>query len=202
MSAEPIPYLSPEEYLALERAAEIRSEYVDGQMCGIAGDSAAHNLVAGNLGAELRAALRGKPCRPYVENMRVKVSASGRYTYPDVLVVCGEEFEDEHQDTLLNPVVIAEVLSESTEKYDHTGKFELYRKLESLKEYVLIAQDRCYVEVYTRQPDGESWLFRDIQDIHATLNLESVGCSVPLSEIYFDVELPEPGATGDSPESP
>lgn len=203
MSAEPIPYLSPEEYLALERAAETRSEYYGGQMFAMAGGTKAHNLVAGNLVAELRSHLRGTRYRPYVHSMRVKIGAAGAYTYPDVVVAHAPTcFEDEHQDTLLNPVMIAEISFGAKEHYLRWRKFEHYRRVDSLREYVLIAQDRCYVEVYTRQPDGESWLFRDILDIHGSLNLESLGCSVPLSEIYLDVEFPDPGATGDSLESP
>lgn len=191
MSAEALPFLTPEEYLARERAAETRSEYYAGQMYAMAGASLAHITIVGNLGAELRAALRGSGYRTYMSDLRVKVTAAGLYTYPDVIVGCGKpELEDRHRDTLLNPVVLIEVLSPSTETYDRGLKFELYQKLASLQEYVLVAQDRPRVEVLTRQEQGATWLYRVFEGLETSLLLASVCCSIPLSEIYYEVELP------------
>src|SRR5437870_1310644 len=132
---------SPEEYLALEREAEYKSEYVDGFIIAMSGTSRRHSLIAGNVFAAIHAAIRGRPCEVHTSDLRVKVTATGLYTYPDVVALCGEpRFEDEVLDTLLNPDVIVEVLSESTEAYDRGKKAARYRRLESLQEYVLIAQ--------------------------------------------------------------
>ena len=149
MPAMPKPLLTPEEYLARERRAETKSEYLRGEVFAMAGASRAHNLIASNAAGELRQQLRDRPCEVYPSDMRVKVSPSGLYTYPDVTVVCGEpQFEDAEVDTLLNPKVLVEVLSPSTADYDRGGKFTHYRRLPSLQEYVLISQDRPLVEHY------------------------------------------------------
>ena len=154
-------HATPEEYLAVERASETRSEYFAGDIVAMTGASRAHNLIVLNVGAELRAQLRGRACESYVEGMRVKVVAAGVYTYPDVVVVCGEPvFEDEQVDTVLNPTLIVEVLSPSTERYDRGRKLEHYRKIPSLSEYILIAQDARRIEWYTRQ-EGGLWSYRD-----------------------------------------
>lgn len=189
------PRSTPEEYLVRERRARYRSEYVDGRVYAMAGASRAHNLVAGNVFAELRAQMRGRPCEAYVSDMRVKVSRTGLYTYPDVAAVCGApSFEDAHVDTLLNPAVIVEVLSESTEGYDRGEKFSHYRRLESLRECVHVAQDRIRVEHFARQ--GDHWMLTEISDPDASLELPSVACIVALRGIYERVEFP---AGGDLP---
>lgn len=189
------PRSTPEEYLVRERRAQYRSEYVDGRVYAMAGASRAHNLVAGNVFAELRAQLRGKPCEAYVGDMRVKVSRTGLYTYPDVVAVCGEpRFEDGHVDTLLNPAVIVEVLSGATEGYDRGEKFSHYRRLESLLDYVLVAQDRIRVEHFARH--GEHWMLTEVSDPEGALVLPSLDCTVALRAIYERVELP---AGGDLP---
>ncbi len=189
------PRSTPEEYLVRERKAQYRSEFVEGRVYAMAGASRAHNLVAGNVFAELRAQLRGKSCEAYVSDMRVKVSRTGLYTYPDVVAVCGEpRFEDAHVDTLLNPVVIVEVLSGSTEGYDRGEKFSHYRRLESLREYVLVAQDRVRVEHFARH--GEHWMLTEIGDPEGVLALPSLDCTVALRAVYERVELP---AGGDLP---
>lgn len=140
MSLQPKPCLSPEDYLALERSAEFKSEYFDGQIFAMAGASESHNIITLNVGSEIRQQLKKCPCTVYVSDMRVKVGPTGLFTYPDVVVVCGQaQFDDSHLDTLLNPTLIVEVLSDSTEAYDRGRKFEHYCKLESLAEYVLIA---------------------------------------------------------------
>lgn len=179
---------TPEEYLALERKAEYKSEYVNGRIYAMTGASREHNLIAGNVFARLHARLRGRPCEVYMSDMRVKVSPTGAYHYPDVVAVCGApRFEDSHVDTLLNPTVIVEVLSPSTEAYDRGEKFAHYRRLETLAEYVLVAQDKLRVEHYQR--DGERWVLTEISGLEGVLSLPTVGCEIPLREIYERVEF-------------
>src|SRR6476661_5007696 len=147
MPAPPTSHYTSDQYLALEREAEYRSELVNGQIYSMSGASREHNLITTNLSREISTQLRGKPCETYSSDMRVKISPTGMYTYPDVTVACGEpRFEDDHVDTLLNPTVIVEVLSPSTEAYDRGEKFAHYRKLDTLSDYVLISQDKARVE--------------------------------------------------------
>ena len=182
---------TPEEYLAMERQATQKSEYVNGRIYAMTGASRAHNRVVLNLAAALHGQLRGGPCEAYVSDMRVKVSETGLYTYPDVVVACGEpRFEDAHVDTLIDPTAIIEVLSDSTEGYDRGAKFAHYRRLASLQEYVLIAQDTVRVERYVRE--GERWVLTEIAGSAEALTLTSVGCTIPLRDIYERVELPTP----------
>ena len=189
MSLQPSAYLTPKEYLALERGAEYKSEYLAGEIFAMAGTSERHNLIAGNVFAELHTQLRKRPCKVYVSDVRLKVNRTGLYTYPDVMVVCGEtQFADDQQDMILNPTVIIEVLSESTEGYDRGKKFEHYRKLDSLSEYILIAQDRYHVERYVRQPDNQ-WLLAETDNVHDTLSLTSIACNLALADIYDKVEI-------------
>ena len=178
--------LTPDEYLALERAAERKHEYIGGRVYEMSGASRAHILITLNVGAELRRHLRGRPCETYASEMRVRVSETGMYTYPDVVVACGEPaFEDAHVDTLLNPTVIVEVLSPSTEAYDRGEKFSHYRRLASLREYVLIAQDRVRVEHYARQGErGEQWLLTELAGLGDALALPAIGCTLALADIY------------------
>ena len=158
MATHPKTLLTPEQYLEIERKAEFKSEYYQGEMFAMAGAREGHNLIVLNVGAELRQQLRKRPCRTYVNDMRVLVSATGMYTYPDAVAVCGEpQFLDETRDTLLNPSLIVEVLSPSTEFYDRVRKFEHYRAVESVTEYLLVASERVSAELYTRQPDGR-WM--------------------------------------------
>ncbi|MBW3622111.1 MAG: Uma2 family endonuclease [Armatimonadetes bacterium] len=191
MSALAAPsYLTPEEYLVLERKAETKSEYYNGQMYAMSGASRAHNLVAGNLFRELSLQLRDRPCEAYINDMRVKVSETGLYTYPDVVVACGEiRFEDAQVDTLLNPVLVVEVLSPSTEAYDRGEKFAHYRRVDSLQEVVLISQAVMRVERFVRQ--GEDWLLTEYRHPDDVLHLVSVEAKIPLREIYTRVEFPE-----------
>lgn len=175
-----------EEYLAIERAAETKSEYIDGRIVAMAGATERHIVIAGNVFAELRARFRGGPCRAYANEMRVRIERGNRYAYPDVSAVCGERrFEDGVLDTLLNPTLVVEVLSDSTEAYDRGDKFAGYRALESLREYVLVAQNR--VERYQRQ--GDVWVYSALDDLSQTLELDSVGCAIPLTEIYEGVDF-------------
>ena len=184
MSSERKERLTQEEYLALERKAAVRSEYLDGDMVAMSGGSREHNLIVTNLVARLHAQLRGRPCEIYAGDMRVKVSITGLYTYPDIVVMCGKpQFEDANVDTLLNPTLIGEVLSESTQSYDRGAKFGHYRKISSLVEYLLIAQHEPKIETFLKQPEGP-WSRSEVRSISNTLELLSIQCSVPLVEVY------------------
>jgi len=192
MSALPVPFVTPENYLEIERSAEYKSEYFSGQMFAMAGASREHNLITGNIVGEIRAHLKGKPCETYPGDMRVLVPATGLYTYPDASVACGEpEFLDGHVDILLNPLVIVDVLSDSTESYDRGSKFSQYQRIESLQEYVLIAQDEPSVERYSRQAD-QQWLYEKSDGLGASVLLPALGFSLPLAEIYARVKFVAP----------
>jgi Uma2 family endonuclease len=189
MSTQPKHYITPEEYLEIERAAEFKSEYYQGEMFAMSGAKWAHNVLAGNLMRELGQQLRSRPCTVVPSDMRVRVSQTGLYTYPDVVVVCGSpQFLDGRTDTLLNPSVLVEVLSPSTEAYDRGRKFELYRTIESLSEYLLVSADRVQADLYTRQPDGR-WLLTAASGMDAALELQSVGCRIALGDLYEKVDL-------------
>jgi Uma2 family endonuclease len=180
---------TPEEYLALERKAEYKSELINGEIYAMSGGSKEHNRITLNLATVLTQQFKGRPCDVFSSDMRVKVSPTGAYTYPDVVAVCGgSTFEDDKLDTLTNPTVIAEVLSPSTEAYDRGEKFAHYRRLPSLQEYLLISQDRVSVEHYLRR--GSEWILTDFRDLEDTLRLPTIDCSVPLREIYDKVEFP------------
>jgi Uma2 family endonuclease len=184
--AEPKQRLTIEEYLAFERQSETRNEYLDGEIFAMAGASRIHNLIAGNIFATIHNQLREHPCEPYTEAMRVR-TPSDLFTYPDVVVACGEpEFDDSALDTLLNPTLIVEVPSSSTEAYDRGIKSERYRSILSLSEYALVAQDRIHVEHYVRQPGGR-WLLEELSDLGRILELPSIGCRLALGEIYARV---------------
>jgi len=182
------PHYTPGEYLILERTADYRSEYVNGQIIAMAGASRIHNLITGNFYREISQQLRGRPCEAYINDMRVKVSHTGLYTYPDVVVVCGDiRFEDIDNDTLLNPTVIVEVLSASTEAYDRGEKFAHYRRLESLQEYVLVAQDHVRIEHYVRR--GTEWILSETSTLDKTVNLIAIDCNVMLRDVYDKVQF-------------
>lgn len=189
MSLEAKTLITPEEYLSRERHAEHKSEYVAGEIFALAGASERHNLIVGNVFAGLHAQLRQRPCKVYASDMRVKVQATDLYTYPDVVALCHEaRFDDNQQDTLLNPMLIVEVLSESTERYDRGKKFAHYRKLESLQEYVLIAQDTYHIEHYIRQPDNQ-WLLSESDNVQDTIHLPSIDCHLAVADVYDKVEV-------------
>ncbi len=193
MSQQPKPgqtYLTPEEYLALERKSEYRSEYFDGEIFAMTGASREHNLITSNIIGELRQQLKGKPCEVYPSDMRVRVAAWNLYTYPDVVAVCGEpQFEDAYVDTLLNPTLLVEILSPSTESYDRGRKFLYHRTIASLAEYLIVSQDEYRIEHYLKQPDGR-WLLSDAASLEAVVELTSIGCSLALREAYDRVSLP------------
>ncbi len=187
MSTHPKTFLTPEQYLEIERQAEFKSEYYQGEMFAMAGAREGHNLIAGNVFAAFHQQFRSRPCRVYPSGMRV--NATGLLTYPDVVAVCGEpRFLDERRDTLLNPTLLVEVLSPSTEAYDRGRKSEHYRSIESLQEYLLISADRIRVDLYTRQADGR-WLLTSSDRLEDSLNLESIGCRLGIADVYEKVDL-------------
>ncbi len=176
--------MTAHEYLALERRALTKSEFLNGRVFAMAGGTREHSIIATNIAAEIHARVKGKPCTVYNSDMRLKVQTTEYFAYPDVQVACGEiQMEEAEQDTLLNPRIIVEVLSESTAAWDRGGKFWYYRHIEAFTDYVLISQETWLVEHYTRQPNG-SWLFQVAQGSGGVLTLDSVGCSVPLADIY------------------
>lgn len=188
VATQPIHRLTPEEYLEIDRKAETRSEYLDGQMFAMSGASFRHAVIAANVQGGLRRRLASR-CRVIGSDLRLHVGPTGLYTYPDVAVVCGRArlVPDQHNDTLLNPILLIEVLSPSTSNYDRGGKFAHYRQIESLREYLVVAQDRPHVERHVKQPSGE-WLLTEIDGVEATVALHSVDAQLPLAEIYDDIE--------------
>ena len=191
MASQQQPTCMPEEYLAWERVAATKSEFFDGRIYAMSGASRSHVRITTNLIAALHGQLRGRACDVFTSDMKVRVSDTGLYTYPDATVVCGEaRFADDASDVLLDPTVVVEVLSPSTESYDRGRKFEHYMRLASLREYVLIAQDRMRVERFTRGPDGTGWVLRVAEVAEATLELPSIGCVLRLADLYERVELP------------
>ena len=180
---------TPAEYLALERAAEVKSEYLNGEIFLMSGASRRHNVIVTNIVRELSAQLRGRPCETYAIDMRVRVSDAGLYTYPDVVAVCGEPMlEDRHLDTLLNPTLIVEVLSPSTEAYDRGRKFEFYRKLPSLREYLVVSQDAAHIDRFVVDDFGR-WTLTDASGLDATLDVVSVDCALRLADVYERIEF-------------
>ncbi len=189
------PRYTPEQYLKLERAAPYKSEFIGGRIYALAGASREHNLIVFNLAGELRPQLRDRPCEAYATDMRVKCQVTTGYLYPDLVIVCGEpQFEDHELDTLLNPTVIIEVLSPSTEAGDRGYKFAHYRRIPSLQEYVMIAQDRVHVERAERR--GEGWFLTEFERLEDVLMLTSIGCAIPLRAIYEKVPLSDQHAPG------
>lgn len=175
---------TPEEYLTIERQAACRSEFLDGEIYAMAGASPEHTTITDNLTIEIGIRLKGTACQGMSQDMKVHTSEPGLYAYPDYLIVCGEkQFHDGARDVLLNPIVIIEVLSPMMEQYDRTLKFDLYKQIESLQEYVLVAQDTPRIERYVRGSDG-IWSQQTLIGLNASLTLSSVSVSVPLTDIY------------------
>ena len=180
---------TPEEYLALERAAEFKSEYFNGQIFARAGATRQHCRISANVVIEVGRQLRDTPCEVFGSDLRVKVAPTGLYTYPDATIAYGEQrFEDQELDILLNPKVIFEVLSKSTEAYERGKKFDHYRQIATLTESVLISQSEPLVERYVRQPDG-SWRLTVLKGLDAMLELETVPCRLRLADMYFKVSF-------------
>ncbi len=191
MSTVPNTRLTAEQYLAIERVAQFRSEFYRGEMFAMVGASRKHNLITVNVASELHRQFKDRKCEVYQSDMRVKVNATGLYTYPDVVATCDEpRFEDNHVDTFVNPKVIVEVLSPSTELWDRGKKFEHYRSIPSLRECVLISQDHVLVEKFAINADGE-WALRDYRTLEDILDLDSISCQIKLSDIYARIDFSE-----------
>ena len=189
MPAAQLPILDSATYLRQEREASEKSEYLNGQVYAMAGASREHNQLVFNLAGLLHSQLRGSPCSAYVNDMRVRSRVTEAYFYPDLTVVCNDaEFEDDEMDTLLNPILIIEVLSPSTEGYDRGAKFAHYRRMESLREYVLIAQDRYSIEHYIRSEDGQ-WILSEASTPESLVELTTIGCNLRVDEVYEKVRL-------------
>lgn len=183
--------VTPEEYLDSERRAETKSEYYNGEIYAMAGASPRHTVIAANVIATLHAQFRGRPCTVHTGDLRVKVSPTGLYTYPDVVVVCEQpKFDDAQQDTLLNPTLIIEVLSESTEAYDRTRKFEHYRTLESLTDYLLVSQERAWIEHRARH-SANRWLVGFYMGLETVVPIPSLGCELSMAEVYDKIDWPD-----------
>ena len=181
-------YFTPEEYIALERKAHFKSEYFDGHIIAMSGASSEHNLITGDIFYGLYPQLIGHGCDIFISDMRVRPSLGDAYFYPDVVVVCGEpEFEDDTFDTLLNPIVIVEVLSPSTEAYDRGEKFTRYKHIASLQEYLLVSQDKVSVEHHRRH--GTQWMLSHYHALEEVLQLPAIGCELPLHDIYARVTV-------------
>jgi Uma2 family endonuclease len=190
MSAAQQRLISLSEYETLDRDAEFKSEYYRGEMFAISGGSPEHSLIASNFIGEVREKLKGNPCVPYSSDLRIKVEATGLYTYPDASIVCGPlQFDTETKNTVVNPTVLVEVLSDSTEVYDRGKKATHYRQIESLQYLVLVSQTEPHIESYHRLSDG-TWSFVEYRSLGESLCLDSIGVAVPLSEIYRSVQFP------------
>jgi Uma2 family endonuclease len=189
MTAQPKRYITEDEYLAIERSHDEKHEYYAGAIYAMTGGKEPHNLIAGNAHAALHAQLRRRPCRVYQSDMRVKVMQTGLNAYPDVLVICGQpQFTDAVHDTVTNPIVIIEVLSASTERYDRGMKFQHYQTISTLQDYILIAQHQHRVEHFSRQGDAQ-WLLRTAIGLDAQVALPSIGCTLTLEDVYEKVDL-------------
>lgn len=200
MSAQSQPRLTPEQYLELERAAQdVRSEYYNGRMYAMSGASYRHVMLISSLSHHLRNGLAGRAFSVGTNDLRVRVSPAGLYTYPDVVVICGDpRFADREADTVLNPTLIIEVLSPSTEAYDRGFKFAQYRALESLREYALVSQSEPRIEIFRRQPSGD-WLLSESAGMEAVCRFDSVGCTVTMKDAYDKVTFESGAAIADRP---
>ncbi len=186
MSAQPKIAITPEEYLTFERQADEKHEFVEGIIYAMAGASRSHVIIVSNLVISLGVQFKSRNCNVYANDMRVKVNQAD-YTYPDVIAVCGEsKIEDEQFDTLLNPTVIIEVLSKSTERYDKSKKADLYRNLETVQDYILVAQNQCYIEHYQRQNQNQ-WLLTILDEMTQILELKSINAEILVQDIYDKV---------------
>ena len=192
MAAEDRRPLSREEYLALERGGEGKHEYIAGDIIAMVGASFRHNLIQTRVLASLYQQLRGRPCEVTPSDLRVAIGALGIYTYPDVTVVCGEpQFEDAEQDTLLNPTVLIEILSPSTESYDRGKKFQPYRLIPTFREYLLIAQDQPLIEHYVRQAHNR-WLLATFEQLGDVIALDAIACTLALADVYAGIRFDQP----------
>lgn len=178
-----------EEYLTLEEKAEFKSEYHNGEIYAMSGGTPVHSQVAGNIGAELRSALRDKNCISYTSDLKIRIETANRAVYPDASVFCGDlVYYEDRKDVVTNPILVIEVLSPSTADFDRKGKFILYAQLSTLQEYVLIDTEQPYVEIFKRQPNGK-WLLSTYTKLTDIVEFESIDITVPMSEIYLKVQF-------------
>jgi len=186
-----LSFFTPEQYLSLERFSEIRHEYLDGFVYAMAGESPEHSMICFNLAVAVGTQLKDSPCRGFSPNMKVRTGDKGLYAYPDLMVVCGEpRFHDEHRDVITNPTVIFEVLSRSTEAYDRGEKFLRYStQIETLQDYVLVAQTEPRVEHFSRQPDG-TCSHAELSGLAEVLSLPAINCQVALADVYSRIDFP------------
>ena len=202
MSAQPKPFYTPEHYVELERKAEFKSEYLSGQIFAMAGGSPKHSALISNVNGSAWSRLRGSSCQVYNNDLRITIMQTGLKTYPDVTVVCGEaHFHPLDKDSIINPTVLFEVLSPTTEAYDRGEKWAHYQQLDSLQEYILVSQHKAQVEHYVRQDDG-SWKFTAASDLGAKIPLPSLGCELLLAEIYDRVTFEESSPIAESAGEP
>jgi Uma2 family endonuclease len=184
---------TPEEYLTFERTAEVKHEYIDGFIYAMAGASPAHNQICFNLTGELYLQLRGTECRGFTSDQKIRTDLQDLFSYPDITIVCGAPlFHDNHKDVILNPKVIVEVLSPSTEARDRTEKFARYRTIKSLTDYLLIAQDGASVEHYTRLKGNQGWGYEQARELAEEIKIVSINCTLKLADIYDRIAFPPP----------
>ncbi len=183
--------MTPEDYLEFEKNSELRHEYFDGEIFAMVGARKNHNRVSSNTSSILWNQLKSTQCDVFISDMRVKIAEIDKYTYPDIVVACDKvEFVEEELDSLLNPVVIIEILSDTTESYDRGLKFTHYRLIESLQEYILISQYHCQVEKFKRDNEREGiWFYSSVEDINSSIKIDSINCELALSEVYHRVEF-------------
>ena len=190
MSAIPKKVFTEAEYLEFERISEQKHEFYNGELFAMAGASRQHNIVKENLSIEIGSRLKGGPCLTLSGDQRVKMDRARHYTYPDFIIVCGQpQYDNVDPDALINPQVIVEILSQSTEAYDRGVKFRHFQRIRSVREYVLISQDKMQVERFVRQPD-ETWVLTTFDDPIGDFSLSTVAVSIPLADVYRSVELP------------
>jgi Uma2 family endonuclease len=188
MASQPQSSFTPEQYLEIERKAERKSEYLNGEIFAMGGASPRHVLIVTNVVSELRSQLKERPCSVFSTDLRVRVSPDGLYTYPDVVVLCGSpQYHDSRNDTLTNPTLIVEVLSKSTKDYYRGEKFEQYRAIDSFRDYLLVAQGRPHIEHFVRQPDN-TWVFSETSNLDDSILLPAIGCRLYLREVYDKVD--------------
>lgn len=190
MAAQPTIRMTPEQYLAFDRVSDFKHEYVDGEIYAMTGASSPHNLIVASLIREVSYQLKGRPCSTFASDQRVRAGKKHRYFYPDVTVVCGQPYivDDNHHDTLLNPSVIFEVLSPTTEAFDRGMKFSYYEAIDSFTDYILVSQDQPRIEHFTRQSD-DTWLRNVTHGLTASLRVQSIGIDITLAEVYDRVEF-------------
>ena len=183
--------ISSQEYLEIERKAQFKSEFYNGEMFALAGASFIHNKISSNIHISIGGQLKNKNCGIYQSDLKVKEQTSGLFTYPDLVVICGEpEFYDNGKDVVLNPTVIMEILSPSTENYDRGFKFELYRKLKSLKDFFLVSQEKVFIEHYSKNTDN-SWTLNEYNNKEQSIIIKSIDCNLKLEDVYYKVNFEE-----------